>query len=85
MRARLAEKGWPLTIEACQIIPLLVGESKRALELSAALADRGYWVPAVRAPTVPAGQARLRIGLTANHTMEQIEGLTEELAALAGT
>ncbi len=59
---------------------LVVGDNARALELGIRLFDQGYWVPAIRPPTVPVGTARLRISLSASHTPEQINGL---LAALA--
>ncbi len=59
---------------------LVVGDNARALELGIRLYDQGYWVPAIRPPTVPVGTARLRISLSASHTPEQINGL---LAALA--
>lgn len=59
---------------------LVVGDNARALELGIRLFDQGYWVPAIRPPTVPVGTARLRISLSASHTPEQINSL---LAALA--
>lgn len=62
------------------IQPLLLGEASRALALSAALFARGYWVAAIRPPTVAAGTSRLRITLSAAHTSTQIDGL---LAALS--
>lgn len=59
---------------------VILGESDTALQWSAALKQQGFWVTAIRPPTVPKGQARLRITLTASHTRAQIDGL---LAALA--
>lgn len=61
------------------IQPLMVGCSKRALQLSRALKADGVWVPAIRPPTVPKGTARLRITLTARHTREDIEQLLTSL------
>jgi 8-amino-7-oxononanoate synthase len=75
LRRALSEKGWNLGRSSAQILPVLVGEPARALELSARLAERGLFVPAIRPPTVPAGQACLRISLTAGHSQEMIERL----------
>jgi 8-amino-7-oxononanoate synthase len=65
------------------IQPLLVGDNASALALSAALWQRGFWVPAIRPPTVPTGTARLRITLTAAHTLDDVDALTTALAELA--
>lgn len=62
------------------IQPLLVGDSGRAMRLSARLRERGLLVGAIRPPTVPAGTARLRITLTAAHDEAQVDRLLESLA-----
>ncbi len=62
------------------IQPLILGEETRALALSQRLFERGYWVAAIRPPTVPKGTARLRITLSAAHTAPQIDGLLNALA-----
>lgn len=64
------------------IQPWLVGGSAQAVALSAALADRGLLVPAIRPPTVPAGSARLRVSLSAAHTLQQVDRLCEAMHAL---
>ncbi|MGA2034036.1 MAG: 8-amino-7-oxononanoate synthase [Thermoguttaceae bacterium] len=80
LRQRLAEHGWNVGRSQSQIIPLIVGESGRAVALSEALGDRGLFVPAIRPPTVPAGEACLRISLTSAHTPEMIAALEEGLS-----
>lgn len=62
------------------IQPLLVGDSGRAMRLSARLRERGLLVGAIRPPTVPAGTARLRITLTAAHDEAQVDRLLDGLA-----
>ena len=49
---------------------------------SAALLDRGLWVPAIRPPTVAPGTSRLRITLSATHTDDQVDRLVAGLADL---
>jgi 8-amino-7-oxononanoate synthase len=61
------------------IQPLVLGDAARALAVSRALYERGFWVAAIRPPTVPQGTSRLRITLSAAHTPEQIDGLLEAL------
>lgn len=61
------------------IQPLLIGADAETLTLSKALEQHGYWVVAIRPPTVPEGSARLRITLSAAHTSEQIDGLLDAL------
>ena len=61
------------------IIPLVVGEDHEAVRRSARLRESGFFVPAIRPPTVPAGTARLRISLTAIHDLNSVESLIKHL------
>ncbi len=81
LRAALADQGWDTGRSASQIIPVIVGDPEGAVALSAALQRRGLFVPAIRPPTVPEGEACLRISLCAGHTPEMIAELLEALAA----
>ena len=71
--------GLPLSASASPIQPLVVGADARAARLGAALFARGFWVGAIRAPTVPAGAARLRITFSATHSLTAIDALLEAL------
>lgn len=62
------------------IQPLLLGSSERALQLSAFLRERGILVGAIRPPTVAVGSARLRVTLSAAHSLDQVDRLLEGLA-----
>ena len=64
------------------IVPLIVGDEEKALNGQTALMGAGYFVPAIRPPTVPPGTARLRISLSALHTEQQIEELLSQLKAV---
>jgi glycine C-acetyltransferase/8-amino-7-oxononanoate synthase len=62
------------------ILPRMVGENQAALDLSARLFDRGIYVPAIRYPTVPDGEARLRFTVSAAHTEEDVDFVRRVLA-----
>ena len=71
--------GLPISNSYSAIQPLIIGDSEKALSLSQILYDQGFYVSAIRAPTVPKGTERLRITLNANHTQAQIEQLLSTL------
>ena len=56
------------------------GSAERALLAQRRLRAAGFWVVAIRPPTVPEGGARLRVTLSAAHTEEQIDALIAALA-----
>lgn len=64
------------------IVPVHVGNESAAVEAAARLSERGFIVPAIRWPTVPRGQAILRVTLMATHTPAQIDALCAELERL---
>lgn len=59
----------------CPILPVLIGDDSLAVAVSRRLLERGFFVSAIRPPTVPRGTSRLRITVSAAHTNEQIEAL----------
>ena len=61
------------------IQPLILGTSENAMLASKRLYDSGYYVSAIRPPTVPNGTARLRITICAEHTRDQIKQLLVQL------
>lgn len=83
LREGCAGLPWTLLPSTTPIQPLQVGESQAALDLSRLLLERGIWVPAIRPPTVPAGSARLRISLSAAHSVQDVQQLTTALQAIA--
>jgi 7-keto-8-aminopelargonate synthetase-like enzyme len=64
------------------IIPVLIGSAEAALEAAQMLADTGFFVPAIRFPTVPRDTARLRVTISARHTPGQISDLCAVLRNL---
>lgn len=81
-RAGAGELGYSLMDSHTPIQPILVGEDSAALALSRHLAERNILVTAIRPPTVPEGQARLRVTLSAAHEEADVDKL---LGALEGT
>ena len=71
--------GLPLMDSESPVQPLLTGSSDRALRISDSLKQQGIWISAIRPPTVPQGEARLRVTLTAAHTAEDIATLLTAL------
>ena len=64
------------------IVPIILGSEERALSEAARLFEAGFFVPAIRYPTVPRNTARLRITVSAAHGVEQIHGFTEKATGL---
>jgi 8-amino-7-oxononanoate synthase len=79
-RAEAENLGYELMPSRTPIQPIMIGDNRAALALSQALEEQGMLVTAIRPPTVPVGQARLRVTLSAAHTTEQVDQL---LAALS--
>ena len=61
------------------IQPILVGDNQQVLKISEALFKQGILVTAIRPPTVPAGTARLRVTLSAEHEKQHIDRLIDAL------
>jgi 8-amino-7-oxononanoate synthase len=70
----------PLLPSTGPIQPLMCGDEKRATALATALEAQGFWVPAIRPPTVPDGKARLRITLSSLHTQAEVDALIDALS-----
>jgi 8-amino-7-oxononanoate synthase len=62
------------------IVPVQIGDARRAVELSERLLENGVFCPAIRPPSVPEGTSRLRVTLMSTHTGEQLERVLEAFA-----
>ena len=78
-RGRLKPGRWRLMPSQTAIQPLVIGSNDETVAVSEALAREGLLVPAIRPPTVPQGTARLRISLSAAHSVEDVERLAAAL------
>ncbi|HET6881666.1 MAG TPA: 8-amino-7-oxononanoate synthase [Pirellulales bacterium] len=81
LRGELKARGWQVGSSTSQIMPLIVGEARRAVDLSWRLLERGVWVPAIRPPSVPPDASRLRISVCHGHNDAMLGAL---LAGLDG-
>jgi 8-amino-7-oxononanoate synthase len=86
LRDELARRGVACTPGDGPIVPVVVGDNRRALAVAEEVQAAGFDVRAVRPPTVPDGTARLRLSVHASHSTEQIDVLAAAVAtALAHT
>ena len=79
-RERARGAGLVLLDSDTPIQPVICGTDARALSMAATLERAGYWVAAIRPPTVPEGRARLRVTLSALHTVAEVDGLVAAIA-----
>ena len=77
-----ARQGWHFS--GSQIVPYIVGDNARAMELASALQVRGFDIRGIRPPTVPSGTARLRISLTNNVDEDDVRAMLDALAEVTG-
>lgn len=72
--------GLQLMDSSTPIQPIVIGDEAVTLAISAALAERGFLITAIRPPTVAAGSSRLRVTFTAEHTTQQVDDLLSAFA-----
>ena len=70
---------WKKVDSCTPIQPVILGSNANALAAAKLLDEMGYWIPAIRPPTVPAGSARLRITFSANHSIKDLQELIQAL------
>lgn len=83
LREHLQLDSWHLMPSMTPIQPLVIGGNHEAVKVSERLQEYGILVPAIRPPTVPKGQARLRITFSAAHDKDDVRKLVEALTDIA--
>ena len=76
---------WKKVSSCTAIQPVILGSNANALLAAKLLDEAGYWIPAIRPPTVPNGSARLRITFSANHSETDLRALIDTLKAIEQT
>jgi 8-amino-7-oxononanoate synthase len=80
LRRELTQQSLEYAPGSCgPIVPVILNDPERAVTISGALRERGFFVPAIRPPTVPAGTSRLRITVCCAHRKEDIRSLVSHL------
>lgn len=77
----LGKRGVRTLPPAAAIVPILVGDEAAALRAAGRLLDAGFWIPAVRYPTVARGEARLRASVMSSHPRAVLAAAAEAVAA----
>lgn len=77
--SRLRSKGFDLGNSQSQIIPIIIGDERKTCEAHDLLLESGIYVTSVIYPVVPKNEARLRIGITASHSEEDLDCLYNAL------
>ena len=85
LRQSLGRAGLGTGTSSTQIVPVMIGQSDRALAASQALEEAGVLAVAVRPPTVPEGTSRLRLSLTAAHSRPAVEKAGEIIIQVLGS
>jgi len=80
-RQRLAARGLDLGGAEAQIVPIVAGAAEAAVALSARLAEAGFFVPAIRPPSVPPGRSLVRASLSWLHTDSDLTRLADALVS----
>ena len=82
LKKELQSLRWNLLLSVTPIQPVIIGEGSEVVQISNALREQGFLIPAIRPPTVPQGSARLRISLSALHNIEDVKQLAMVLREL---
>lgn len=64
------------------IIPIIIGDEQKALDISNALFKEGIYISAIRYPTVAKGSARLRAALMSSHTKEELQFAADKISEI---
>ncbi len=77
IKTGLCKIGYEVKGDETAIIPLMIGEEETAILFSEKLREKGIYAPAIRPPTVPRGESRIRLTVTAEHQLTEIDYLLE--------
>jgi len=73
LRSGLKEIGYTILTEESPVLPVLIGDANKTMQMAKQLLDLGVFAPGIRPPTVPQGMSRLRVTVMATHTREDLD------------
>jgi len=76
---RLRDIGFDINSES-PIVPIIIGEEHKAMELSKSLLEEGIYIPAIRYPTVNKGESRLRMTVMSTHDYNDIDFVIQKIS-----
>jgi glycine C-acetyltransferase/8-amino-7-oxononanoate synthase len=82
LRIKVKSIGVNTAQSTSHIIPVIIGDQGKALKVASTLFEMGFFVPAIRPPTVPPGTARLRISVQSEHSKDQMDSLCDAFEKL---
>ena len=71
-REGMSAAGFDIAVGDHPIVPIMIGDERKTMEMASAMNDRGIFVVGFSYPVVPKGQARIRVQISAGHSTEQI-------------
>jgi glycine C-acetyltransferase/8-amino-7-oxononanoate synthase len=83
LRQQLSREGFDVRGSRTQIVPLIVGDARLAMEICEAALERGVFAQAIRPPTVPPMTSRLRLAVMASHREEELRAAARTFAEVA--
>ena len=83
LRSELTRLGYEMPPGQSQILPVMIGDNDRTMQLSSDLLEKGVFVHGIRPPTVAPGSARLRLTPMATHSANHIESVIDAFAILS--
>jgi len=81
-RQAMLLKGLGVAGATTQIVPIVVGAAEAAVAVATRLADAGFFVPAIRPPSVPAGKSLVRVSLSWHHTADDLDRLASTITSI---
>lgn len=75
IKTGLADMGFTVKGDNTPIIPVIIGDTHKTVLFAKSLEEKGIYAPAIRPPTIPIGESRIRITVTAEHSLREIDYL----------
>jgi glycine C-acetyltransferase len=82
-RAAMTKAGFDIVPGEHPIVPIMLGDARRAVDMASRLLDRGIYVIGFSYPVVPKGQARIRVQISAAHEIAQLDAAVDAFVAVA--